>query len=1659
METGQYRIYEQITDDEFVCAARARRAMDARSVIVKTLKAKSPSPSEMTRFFKEYETLKNLDTEGVVKTLDVFDKPDGVTLVLEDFPGLPLSAHLKNNRFELEEFLDFAMALAETLTQLHAKKVFHGNINPHSILIQRDKVEVKLTDFGIDSLVTGSRTAIYNSRFIRDILPYLSPEQTGRINRSEDYRTDFYSLGATLFEMITGITPFRSRDPLELIHCHIARPPVDPGLFVPDLPRPISDILLKLMAKAPEERYQSATGLTFDLQKCRSLFIQDGFIAPFDIGKQDIPHRFIIPQKLYGRRDEIARLLETFDEAAGGEKRLLLVNGASGIGKSALVSEVHKPIAARNGRFISGKYEQYKTDSPYSALIQAFKGLLRQILSESEESLNAWKRDFETALGANAGVMTEIFPELTHIVGRKARPADIGPEETRNRFNLCFEDFVAVFVSEKHPLVVFLDDLQWADYASLNLLGNLLLSPSIRHALFILSFRDHELDESHPFTEIVRDVVQHGVEARTLVLGPLSSRHIGELVIDFLKCPEEKGMALGEHIFRKTAGNPFFVNQFLKTLYDKGKIRFEPEKGWTWNESDIASMQVTDNVVRLMADKIALLDENTQGILKISSCIGNRFDLETLSHVLGKSLIDVLTYLKSAIEEGYVRHIGDMYIYHHDRIQEAAYSLISEADRSRYHLRIGRLLLEKTSSPKELANKLFYITDQLNLCRDLIAVPSERRRLFYLNVESGKRAKSTAAFDPAVKYFRMAEMFLDETSLDFSDDDRLSLFHDIADTACLNGDYNLMDTYTTRVLAMNPSLQQRTGICSIEIRAGFARQDYRTAISRSREFLNSLGESVPENVTRLHVLWELVKVRRLLSGKSDETLLTLPSMTCERQLAIARIYFEMGISATLSDTLLYGFIMLRRFSQLLRHGNTAYSGLCFLGYGAFMAIALNDIRTAVKFGLLGMKVAERPEGRLYLYRTHVIYGTLIRHWKDPLDTCKAAAIHAYKLSREAGDQLYTGLAMTYRDFISFFITSHIPTLIEQMENRLKITVKSGQRPMIQLHGMILQMLHFFARPANGTLRLSGPHFDEDTVIPEWVVTRNHMGLAHYYTIKLALYYLTSRYAEALSAVRAARISQPAVKTLISSQMITYFECLIRIGRYPEAAASERRRTLAFVKKTLKQSDQWRVFESTKHVAWTQLIQAETASVLGQDGRAQVLFEQAAQSFIQLPSPLFHAVSLMRAGFHYRSRGLTRPALLYLSESASAFRHLGAGFFEGYCERLLNEEKTNVNSYPRPYGSAGSESLDFSSIMKSAQALSGEIVIEKLLKNIMSISLESAGAQRGFLVLLNNGRLMIQAEGDIDRSDRTTLLFESLENSELLSVPVINFTARTKTPVLLDHACMEGQFASDPYIGSHSVKSLLAAPMVSSGKLKGVIYLENNLSPRVFTEERLKILSLLASQAAISLENARLFDDVKSVESKLRQFNQELEKRVGERTAELTSAYEQIKTMALTDPLTGLPNRRMMMDRIKHEVVRFKRNMKPFALVIGDIDHFKSVNDTHGHDFGDYVLVTLARVMTQGLRQEDAVARWGGEEFLFLLPETDRSGALTAMEKIRRSIAETKFQWKGAALSLSMTFGVSVFDGKIKDTEAYLKQADQALYQGKKSGRNRVVLSE
>ncbi|MFA6010820.1 MAG: diguanylate cyclase [Desulfobacteraceae bacterium] len=1659
-----YDILESLAETERSRLIRVRHRQNSKVFLLKTLKWGNPGTSDKARFFKEYESLKALDHDGVVKIFDHFTDEEGINLILEDCGGIPLSTLIRKSLADIPTFLSIAIRLSETLGFLHQKKITHGRIKPANILILGDKA-IKITDFGVNALITAKADEHYLDKDVLAALSTMSPEQTGRMNRPVDYRTDLYSLGLTLFEMATGIVPFRSRDPLELIHCHLAITPENPALLRPELPIPLCRIILKLLEKAPEERYQNAFGLKSDLERCLTEFLEKERVDDFKLGRNDIADTFIIPQKLYGRANEVRTLMESFERVCQGEKRAVLVTGGSGIGKSALVQEIHKPIVQKRGYFLEGKYEPYKKDAPYSAIFQAVIRLIRQILKESENEINIWKDKILATLGENTALMTAVFPELTYITGAQPESAPAEPEETRNRFIRAFTRFISLFSTRSHPLVFFLDDMQWADFASLHFLKSLMTSQDMSHVLFIFSYRDEELKEGHPLHELLREMEKNNIIPKVAHLTPLHETDVTALVSDFLKCSVDKAQNLGSQIFKKTAGNPFFINQFLKTLYDGGKIWLDPVDGFQWNDEDINAMRVTDNVVDLMADKISKLPADTFEILKICACIGNRFDLETIADVTGRAVSDVFSSLKLAIDQGYLKIVNNLFFYHHDRIHEAAYSLIPEQERTEYHYKIGRTLLSRLKNTPDLTNQLMYITDQLNMAKDLIDDPSEKIALSNLNYISGLKAKNSAAYIPALHYFKTAASLLGPGA--WTDNYRhiLSVYDEIAETACVNQEYDAMTEAADTVTLNARTFLDQTRVYEAGIRACFHVQDFLKALSKGLSLLKWMGLPFPAKPSSKDVVVELIRVKWALRRITFQGVENLPVMKDEQQLAMSRLIMMLILPAAPVNSKLFALLVLKLVHKTLIHGRNLTSAMAFAAFGGLVVSVMGDRRTAIMCGDLALRLGELPEGRMMKHRANVVYDLYVRHWKENLPACHAASEKSYALAREAGDLLFTGISLAYGDFIALVMAHHLGEFRASVLARTQITETTNHLFMIQMHRMILQFVVNLNENTPDPTRLKGQHFDEDSAIPMWEKKNNFSGLFYYYTLKTLVLYLFGQYEQTEKYILKARTILPMARSIFVAVFFNYFDILSCLARSHGLSDTEKRKVLTLVDKKKKKLGAYATLESSKHEPWFHLINAEKAWLKGQPTTAMTCYGQALAAFKALPSPPFYALTCERAALFYRSQNQPLLEKTFIKEALKSLSDLDMkalvkkitnDYPDMAKERYRDERSQSATGHDRP---AMAEELDLATVMKSAQALSGEIVLNKLLSTIMNISIESAGARKGFLILARKEGLFIEAGGTVDRQDVGVLQSLAVDQSESLSQSVVNYVARTLSIVVLDDAAKEGDFATDPYIRARKVRSLMAAPMVNSGILKGIIYLENNLASHVFNAERLKILDLLFSQAAIALENAQLFADVKKAEKHLRQFNVELERRVEERTSELTAAYEKIKVMAHTDPLTGLPNRRYMLEKIRHETARVKRNPAPFALVIGDIDHFKTFNDNHGHDCGDAVLVNLARLLSGILREQDQVARWGGEEFLFLFPDTDRDGAINVAEKIRQTVATSDFTFNSLSLAITMTLGVSVCDNPEHDIDHYLKEADQALYKGKNSGRNQVVVWE
>ena len=912
---------------------RAIREADRQPVILKLLKESYPTPQELVRYRTEYRITKELKEAGVVQVYGLQKYQNTLVMFVEDFGGESLKIWMQQRQFSLKEFLVLAIAITEILDQIHAANIIHKDINPSNIVFNPGTGELKIIDFGISTQLTRETPTLKNPNVLEGTLAYMSPEQTGRMNRLLDYRTDFYSLGVTFYELLTYQLPFETIDALELVHCHIAKQPLLPSEVNCEIPQIISDIVMKLMAKTAEERYQNAFGIKADLEECLKQLINNRKIANFPLALQDISDKFQLPQKLYGREQEIDSLLGAFERVVD-KSELMLIAGYSGIGKSALVQELYKPITQKRGYFISGKFDQYQRNIPYSAVVSAFRELIKQLLTESEAQLNQWRQKLLEVLGINGQVIVDVIPEIELIINKQPSLIELGSTEAQNRFNLVFKDFIKVFTKPEHPLTIFIDDLQWADGASLKLM-QLLMAYSSPGLFLIGAYRDNEVSVAHPLMLTLDEIAKNGTIINRISLSPLNLVNITQILGDTLNSEEEMIKPLAELLQFKTGGNPFFMNEFLKSLYTERLLKFcFVTRKWQWSLTEIQGQGFTDNVVELMAGKIQKLPEGTQVLLKLAACIGNQFDLKIVGAIASQSLKQTASELYTAVAESLVMPRGQIedlqldtheefsldysleYQFIHDRIQQAAYSLIPESDKPLLHQQIGKLLLQNTPDDKR-EEKIFDIVNQLNFTIELISEGIERYELAQLNLIAGKKAKASAAYEPALNCFIIGLKLLPEDSWDRQYSLALALHLEAAEAAYLKGDFEQMDKLVKIVQIQAKTLLDRSQAIEIRIPALIAQSKLEEALDTGIQILKQLRVKLPKKPNKLSILMGLLETNFALWGKQIDDLANLPEMSAPYQLAAMRILSRITSSAYIAAPQLLPLIAFKQVFCLL----------------------------------------------------------------------------------------------------------------------------------------------------------------------------------------------------------------------------------------------------------------------------------------------------------------------------------------------------------------------------------------------------------------------------------------------------------------------------------------------------------------------------------------------------------------------------------------------------------------------------------------------------------------------------------------------------------------------------------------------------------------------
>lgn len=1378
---------------------------------------------------------------------------------------------IDTNSYDLNAALVLSVALIHGLREVHQRTDLHQALCMANVwLLQDGAVELRN-----DATVP---------------LAYSSPEQTGRMNRQVDYRSDYYSLGILLYELLSGHLPFESDSVMELVHSHIAKKPLPPGRLNPAIPETLGNIVLKLLAKNAEDRYQSLEGLLSDIERCQAGLAQTGVIEPFPLAQNDVCDRLQISQKLYGRNYEYRRLLNAFKRVATGGAELLLVSGYAGIGKSSLVNEIHKPVVAQGGYFISGKFDQFKRTIPYSAFNQAFRELMRQILTESESRISEWRAKLLKALGPNGQLIIDAIPELEFIIGKQLPVPLLGA--TRNSFNYVMQNFVSVFTHCDHPVVLFLDDLQWADAASLKLITLLMKDLDDPCLLLIGAYRDNEVDIAHPLNLTIDQIRKNSV-VTAVEVSPLLEDSIEELVADTLKRDEVEIRPLAQLIYRKTLGNPFFIGQFIKSLHSEGLLRFE-NRAWHWDIAQIKALNITDNVVDLLTRELRRLPQPTQRLLTIAACIGNRFDMQTLETVSQKSQEEISVLLHDALQTGLVlpaEHtvtvtalVPYFYQFQHDRVQQAAYEGIPRNETDAVHLQIARLLLNSlTSAEKE--EHIFNIVDHLNQGRALITQQAEKDELAQLNLLAAKKARKSAAFDVHCECIEIAHEFGNTEDWSEKPDFMHELYMELINMSFARADYREMERLCQVVCDKSATPHEIIAAKDYLIRCYGAIYKPQELMKTGIEMLEISGIKVPHNLAEKDIRIARLKLKLALRGRDPLDLADLPPAKDAQyllQLHATMAFLGYGFTYLAGSNIVL-WVALEIVRRSIRYGSSPHAAYAYAVWGRTLAGKLGRPAEGYKFG----KVAAQLGGHKRLLGAVGIFHGIIRHHHEHLRLSLEPLLDTYVHAMEIGDRPGAMVALSFSDAIRFQSGGNVQEALTIIRKDLDIYRKMDYAALL---GVMIPWALLFSRLTGESIADITQGREQEDYVQARKNAADPWGVFYVRTVQAIGEYYFGEFTQAQQHAQEA-IALPGFDFgTPSSGLLMWLHSLSELALYrPHAERSGR--VLSSVKEMQRRFKRWADHAPMNYRHKWQLVEAERFRVAGKTRLAERFYEYAIEGARNYEFINDEALSHELAGKFYLGLGKEVNARMHMEQAHSKYEEWGAfakaAQLEVIYPALLTRVIVRKRIDSRGLAEARERQVDIQTVIRASQALSGEIQLDRLLSKLMHLLIENAGAQKGALLLVEHGRLFLQAEINTDAIVLQQRL--AVEKCTHLGLAVINYVKRTGEKVVLGDAAHDSQFNGDPYIDQEHPKSIMCLPLQKQGQLVGILYMENNLAVDAFTAEHAELLQILSTQIAISLENAGLYNDLE----------QKIEARTQALSQKNTELHDTLNSLRLT----------------------------------------------------------------------------------------------------------------------------------------------------------------
>ncbi|MDA3899146.1 MAG: AAA family ATPase [Spirochaetes bacterium] len=1578
IEIPGYSELHLISESEKKLIYRARDTKNSRYVILKILRMGVHSVEDIRRFHDEYSILKEIDLHCVIRAYSLIETGTFPGIVYEDFNGITLSEFFSGMTFGVDH-IRVACATARALADLQIYKIIHLNINPSNILIDPETKTIKIIDFSAARSYQSTIQMQSGECARNSSVAYIAPEQTGRMNCTVDYRADFYSLGATLFELASGQLLFDSDDPIIIIHSHIARRPQLLSDIRPEIPRVFSKIVAKLLEKMPDKRYQSPTGLLDDLERCRKEFETNSYIHDFQIAQSDVSPEFIIGGMPFGRDREITILKNSFDWIRNGHAEMVLVSGSSGVGKSYLIKELDSYSALCGGIYLSSHCDTFNQNTPYYSLKLLLNDFITQVLMKSEREIAYWRQIIPEKLGDNLPLLLEFIPGFANIVESEGAP-ELSEIEREVRSRILFQQIFSIIASEEHPLVLVIEDVEWIDSASLNFLHLIMLSREHTYLLVVTSARN-TLSEFHPFSVMVRDINMSGVRiVQTISLHELSLNELNQLLSVTLRCPKEECVSLAKDIYGKTGGNPFFIREFITSLYNEGVFQFAAEEGrWNWNSAAVSRSSFSGNMLEIMVQKIEKLDRIHKEPLIFASCIGITFSLEILSELCRKPKEYIEASVRSAVEAGLIFCYGEEYRFAHERIREAARSVLSDEQMQVIHRQIGHFLLDHKQDDFE--QNYFSIVNHLNYSLPLITEEEERYFLAALNSEAGRKAKLSAAYKNSYRYYQTGVKLMPENGWQNCYDLAYQLNRGAADAALLAGELSLVDNYANIIISNSPIFADKVEVYSIIINARISQNRLSEAVNIAFMVLSLLGIEIPKSSKtvekRLRGIHRSTKMFSRI-WKRFSAFKDLPLMTNEMMLSASTIIARVSGTALISRPDLYPLLVSYHIDFLRKNGNSPVAPQVYAEYAAYLC-TLHKYEIGLGLADLALRMCEdahfesvRPRVMFYIsalidYRTN-------NRYKQAADLAKSA-----DQAQEEGDFEYSALSLLFRLFLLLIQGESLSLLHVEIADAQSRVEKLNQRSVLPF----IQILNTFATILTDETSLSEKEL-QNLIREHTNKTKPHNNpmFSVFTTLVHSLLLFFSGFRE--SAVRAISSISEEFYNIRYSFIYTdfiFFKSLILASSVEPGTRNSNRSIVNYLEKSI---ERYRVVvESVARTGAVRyyLLQAELMRIQGKGLKAEQLYDQAlhnsrGESNNFLESAIVNEIT---ARFFFNT-GRHVIARAYIQDAFYNYQRWGAMYKVRKMERdfpefLKRDHYQLQSSVVKSSVLLKSDDMDLNAVITASHSITGEIDYETLIIRLMTIIMEHSGAARGCLILDEEGAQSIEAESVVDNMTETRLKSE-LINERTVSVPVslINYVSRKRSPVILDDALTTPLFSNDSYIINNASRSVLCLPILYQEKFTGLLYLENNLASGVFSPARVRLLELICTQAAISIQNSKYYDELKD-------YSQLLETKVQQRTSELEQVNENLMDinrllrearieaerdmeMAANVQLSFMPTE--YSDK-SHWDIAF--SYKPMSAVSGDfydfyeaggVLHGAAVFDVSGHGISSGLITVIAR---------------------------------------------------------------------------------------------------